>query len=73
MLFQFYRSQLYITDLEKYSRINLNFENQIICEKRGVSVFPAPADSLTTNTNNAPIVIANDLIPAAATPAQQPQ
>ena len=32
MLFQFYRSQLYITDLEKYSRINLNFENQVICE-----------------------------------------
>jgi cell division protein FtsQ len=73
MLFQFYRSQLYITDLEKYSRINLNFENQIICEKRGVSAFPATADSLTTNSNNAPIVLANDLIPAAATPAQQPQ
>jgi cell division protein FtsQ len=73
MLFQFYRSQLYITDLEKYSRINLNFENQIICEKLGVSAFPATADSLTTNSNNAPIVLANDLIPAAATPAQQPQ
>jgi len=73
MLFQFYRSQLYITDLEKYSRINLNFENQIICEKRGAELFPAPVDSLSATANNAPIVIPNDLIPAAAQAVQQPQ
>ena len=73
MLFQFYRSQVYITDLEKYSRINLNFENQIICEKRGAEVFAAPVDSLTAMANNAPIAIPNDLIPAAAQAVQQPQ
>jgi cell division protein FtsQ len=73
MLFQFYRSQVYITDLEKYSRINLNFENQIICEKRGADLFPAPADSLSIMANNAPIVVPNDLIPAAAQAVQQPQ
>ncbi|MFM1772760.1 MAG: hypothetical protein RLZZ71_1902 [Bacteroidota bacterium] len=73
MLFQFYRSQVYITDLEKYSRINLNFENQVICEKRGAEVFAAPTDSLTAMANNAPIAIPNDLIPAAAQAVQQPQ
>ena len=73
MLFQFYRSQVYITDLEKYSRINLNFENQVICEKRGTEVFAAPTDSLTAMANNAPIAIPNDLIPAAAQAVQQPQ
>lgn len=73
MLFQFYRSQLYITDLEKYSRINLNFENQVICEKRSLELIPAPADSLAMNANNAPIAIPNDLIPAAAQAVQQPQ
>jgi hypothetical protein len=73
MLFQFYRSQLYITDLEKYSRINLNFENQVICEKRGADLFPAPADSLALSANSAPIAIPNDLIPAAAQAVQQPQ
>jgi cell division protein FtsQ len=73
MLFQFYRSQLYITDLEKYSRINLNFENQVICEKRGADLFPAPADSLALSGNSAPIAIPNDLIPAAAQAVQQPQ
>jgi cell division protein FtsQ len=73
MLFQFYRSQLYITDLEKYSRINLNFENQIICEKRGLELSPASVDSLSVMANNAPIVIPNDLIPAAAQAVQQPQ
>lgn len=73
MLFQFYRSQVYITDLEKYSRINLNFENQVICEKRGAEVFAAPTDSLTAMANNAPIALPNDLIPAAAQAVQQPQ
>ncbi len=73
MLFQFYRSQLYITDLEKYSRINLNFENQIICEKRGAELFSAPVDSLSALANNTPILIPNDLIPAAAQAVQQPQ
>lgn len=73
MLFQFYRSQLYITDLEKYSRINLNFENQVICEKRGAELFPAPIDSLSMNANSVPIAIPNDLIPAAAQAVQQPQ
>lgn len=73
MLFQFYRSQLYITDLEKYSRINLNFENQVICEKRGADLFPAPVDSLALIGNSAPIAIPTDLIPAAAQAAQQPQ
>lgn len=74
MLFQFYRSQLYITDLEKYSRINLNFENQVICEKRGMDLLPAPADSAAMRANNAPIALPNDLIPAAAqTVQQQPQ
>jgi cell division protein FtsQ len=73
MLFQFYRSQLYITDLEKYSRINLNFENQVICEKRGSDLFPAPVDSLALTGNSAPIAIPTDLIPAAAQAVQQPQ
>ena len=73
MLFQFYRSQVYITDLEKYSRLNLNFENQVICEKRGLEVIPAAADSLVMMANNAPIAIPNDLIPAAPQAAQQPQ
>lgn len=73
MLFQFYRSQLYITDLEKYSRINLNFENQVICEKRVPDLFPAPADSLALKANSAPIAIPNDLIPTAAQAVQQPQ
>jgi len=73
MLFQFYRSQLYITDLEKYSRINLNFENQVICEKRGSDLFPAPVDSLAITGNSAPIAIPTDLIPAAAQAVQQPQ
>jgi cell division protein FtsQ len=73
MLFQFYRSQLYITDLEKYSRINLNFENQVICEKRGSDLFPAPVDSLALTGNSAPIAIPTDLIPAAALAVQQPQ
>lgn len=73
MLFQFYRSQLYITDLEKYSRINLNFENQVICEKRGADLFPAPVDSLALIGNSAPIAIPTDLIPAAAQAVQQPQ
>jgi cell division protein FtsQ len=73
MLFQFYRSQLYITDLEKYSRINLNFENQVICEKRGSDLFPAPVDSLALTGNSAPIAIPTDLIPSAAQAVQQPQ
>jgi cell division protein FtsQ len=73
MLFQFYRSQLYITNLEKYSRINLNFENQVICEKRGAEVFTAPTDSLSAMANNAPIAIPNDLIPTAPQAVQQPQ
>jgi cell division protein FtsQ len=73
MLFQFYRSQLYITDLEKYSRINLNFENQVICEKRGSDLFPAPVDRLALTGNSAPIAIPTDLIPAAAQAVQQPQ
>jgi cell division protein FtsQ len=73
MLFQFYRSQVYITDLEKYSRINLNFENQVICEKRGAEMFTAPTDTLAIMANNAPIVLPNDLIPAAAQAVQQPQ
>jgi cell division protein FtsQ len=73
MLFQFYRSQLYITDLEKYSRINLNFENQVICEKRGLDLFPVPVDSLALTGNSAPIAIPTDLIPAAAQAVQQPQ
>ncbi|MFA9220594.1 MAG: hypothetical protein ACEQSL_05355, partial [Sediminibacterium sp.] len=73
MLFQFYRSQVYITDLEKYSRINLNFENQVICEKRGMEMLPAPIDSLSMTANSAPIAIPNDLIPAAAQVVQQPQ
>jgi cell division protein FtsQ len=73
MLFQFYRSQLYITDLEKYSRINLNFENQVICEKRGSDLFPAPVDSLALTGNSAPIAIPTDLIPVAAQAVQQPQ
>jgi len=73
MLFQFYRSQLYITNLEKYSRINLNFENQVICEKRGAEVFTAPTDSLAAMANNAPIAIPNDLIPTAPQAVQQPQ
>lgn len=73
MLFQFYRSQVHITDLEKYSRINLNFENQIICEKRGMELAPAPVDSLAMNANSVPIALPNDLIPAAAQAAQQPQ
>jgi len=73
MLFEFYRSQLTITNLEKYSRINLNFENQIICEKRGVDATPPPADSLATLASKTPIGIPNDLLPAAVTPAQQPQ
>jgi hypothetical protein len=73
MLFQFYRSQVYITDLEKYSRINLNFENQVICEKRGAEMFAAPTDTLAIMANNAPIAIPNDLIPAAAQAVQQPQ
>jgi cell division protein FtsQ len=73
MLFQFYRSQVYITDLEKYSRINLNFENQVICEKRGLEVLPAPTDSMALAANSAPIAIPNDLIPAAPQAVQQPQ
>ncbi|MFM2226913.1 MAG: hypothetical protein RL664_256 [Bacteroidota bacterium] len=73
MLFEFYRSQLYITDLEKYSRINLNFENQVICEKRGSELFPAPVDSLALTGNSAPIAIPTDLIPAAAQAVLQPQ
>lgn len=73
MLFQFYRSQLYITDIEKYARINLNFENQIICEKRGVEVPPFQPDSILIQANNAPIAIPNDLIPAAAQAVPQPQ
>ena len=73
MLFQFYRSQVYITDLEKYSRINLNFENQVICEKRGAEMFAAPTDTLAIMANNAPIALSNDLIPAAAQAVQQPQ
>lgn len=73
MLFQFYRSQLYITDLEKYSRINLNFENQVICEKRGLEVNLPAADSTVLAVNNAPIAIPNDLIPAAPQAVQQPQ
>lgn len=73
MLFQFYRSQVYITDLEKYSRINLNFENQVICEKRGMEMLPTPIDSLAMTANSVPIAIPNDLIPAAAQAVQQPQ
>ena len=73
MLFQFYRSQLYITDLEKYSRINLNFENQVICEKRGLEVNPIVADSTAIAMNNVPIAIPNDLIPTAPQAVQQPQ
>jgi cell division protein FtsQ len=73
MLFQFYRSQVYITDLEKYSRVNLNFENQVICEKRGAEVFGTTTDSLSVMANNVPIAIPNDLIPAAAQAVQQPQ
>jgi cell division protein FtsQ len=73
MLFQFFRSQLYITDLEKYSRINLNYENQIICEKRGMGIYPSQIDSSAVMANNAPIGISNDLIPAAPQAVQQPQ
>ncbi len=73
MLFQFYRSQVYITDLEKYSRINLNFENQVICEKRGQEMLPAIADSTALTANSAPIAIPNDLIPAAPQAVNQPQ
>lgn len=73
MLFQFYRSQVYITDLEKYSRINLNFENQVICEKRGQEMLPAVADSMALTANSAPIAIPNDLIPAAPQAVNQPQ
>ena len=73
MLFQFYRSQLYITDLEKYSRINLNYENQVICEKRGMDSFPAQPDSSAAMANNAPIALPNDLIPTAPQAVQQPQ
>jgi hypothetical protein len=73
MLFQFYRSQVYITNLEKYSRINLNFENQVICEKRGADLFPAPIDTLALTANSPPIAIPTDLIPAAPQAVQQPQ
>ena len=73
MLFQFYRSQVYITDLEKYSRINLNFENQVICEKRGMEMLPPPIDSLAMTANSVPIALPNDLIPAAVQAVQQPQ
>jgi len=73
MLFQFYKSQLNITNIEKYSRINLNFENQVICEKRGSDLLPAPVDSLALKGNSAPIAIPTDLIPAAAQAVQQPQ
>jgi cell division protein FtsQ len=73
MLFQFYRSQVHITDLEKYSRINLNFENQVICEKRGADLFPAPIDTLALTANSPPIAIPTDLIPAAPEAVQQPQ
>jgi hypothetical protein len=64
---------LYITDLEKYSRINLNYENQIICEKRGMGIYPSQIDSSAVMANNAPIGISNDLIPAAPQAVQQPQ
>jgi hypothetical protein len=73
MLFQFYRSQVHITDLEKYSRINLNFENQVICEKRGADLFPAPIDTLALTANSPPIALPTDLIPADPTAVQQPQ
>ncbi len=73
MLFQFYRSQVYITDLEKYSRINLNFENQVICEKRDFAAITAPTDSLSSMANNVPIAIPNDLMQAPAQAVQQPQ
>jgi hypothetical protein len=51
----------------------LNFENQVICEKRGAEMFPAPTDTLAIMANNSPIVLPSDLLPAAAQAVQQPQ
>jgi cell division protein FtsQ len=65
MLFQFYKSQANRLDLEKYDRINLNYEKQIVCVKRG--------ELPVTDTTNATQVVQPISPQTTQQPIQQPQ
>ena len=61
MLFQFYKSEVARVNIEKYDRINLNFEHQIVCELRGAAPVMVLADTTAAHVLPAAVALAPDL------------
>lgn len=70
MLFQFYKSEVARVNIEKYDRINLNFEHQVVCELRGAAPVVLVADTSSAHVLPAQVALAPDLQPE--TPTQTP-
>jgi len=67
LLFQFYRSEVARVNIEKYDRINLNFEHQVVCELRGAAPVIVGVDSTSAHVLPSAVALAPDLQPEAPT------